>query len=147
MSNWLRSGQALFEERLELGQMFRHEAGRGRRRRGAPCVAGALRFAPKLSQHPFKIRLDEAPGAHVLGLLLTPDDFRVLEAQELLQQRLEREGIQLLDAQKIDIIDPALFALVVKIVVDFTRAYHDAADLFVFCERGLLALVRLSMIP
>src|ERR1700733_8303439 len=147
MSNWLRSGQALVEERLELGQMFRHEAGRGRRRRRAPCVAGALRFAPKLSQNPFKIGLDEAPGAHVPGLLLTPDDFRGLEARELLQQRLEREGKQLLDAQQIDVIDAALFALVVEIVVDLARTDDDAADLFVFCEGGLLALVRLRMIP
>src|ERR1700722_12515542 len=147
MSNWLRSGQALVEERLELGQMFRHEAGRGRRRRRAPCVTGALRFTSKLAQHPFKIGLDEAPGAHVLGLLLTPDDFRVLEAREFLQQRLEWEGIQLLDTQQVDVIDAALFALVVKIIVDLTRTDDDAADLFVFCERGLLALVRLSMIP
>src|ERR1700729_187757 len=127
MSNWLRSGQALVEERLELGQMFRHEAGRGRRRRGAPCVAGALRFAPKLAQHPFKIGLDEAPGAHVLGLLLTPDDFRVLEARKLSQERLGGEWIKLLDAQKVDVIDAALFALVIEVVVDLARADDDAA--------------------
>src|ERR1700722_1181211 len=108
--------------------MFRHEAGCGRRRRRASCVAGALRLAADLTRNPFEIGLNEAPGAHVLGLLLTPDDFRILEARKLSQERLGREWIKLLDAQKVDVIDAALFALVLG-------------------ERDLLTLMCLRMIP
>src|SRR5882757_6276185 len=127
--------------------MFRHEPGRGRRRRRAPCIAGALRLAANLARNPFEIGLDEAPGAHVLRLLLAPDEFGILEARQLPEQRFDRERIELLDAQQVDVIDAALFALVVEVVVDLTRADDDAADALVLGQRGLLALMRLRMIP
>src|ERR1700684_1166513 len=147
MSNWLRSSQAFVDERLELRQMFRHETSRGRGRGSAPRIAGALRLAAELAEHPFEIGLDEAPGAHVLGLLLTPDHFRCLETGEFLHQRLDRERIELLHPEQIDIVDTALLALIVEIVVDLARADDNAADLVVLGELDLFALMRLRMIP
>ena len=114
---------------------------------GASGVAGALRLAAELAQHPFEIGLDEAPGAHVPGLLLAPDDLGLLEARELLHQRLDRERIELLNSQQVDVVDPALLALIVEVVVDFARADDNAADLIVLGELGLFAFVRLRMIP
>src|ERR1700733_5130156 len=121
--------------------MFRHEPGRGRCRRRAPRIAGALRLAANLAGNPFEIGLDEAPGAHVLRLLLAPDEFGILEARKLPEQRFDRERIKLLDPQQVDVIDPALFALVVEVIVDLTRADNDATDLFVLGKRDLLALM------
>src|SRR6185312_10390019 len=131
MSSPPRSGQAFVEKRLELGEMLRHEPGRDRRRRRPPGVAGALGLPADLTRDPFEIGLDEAPRAHVLALLLAPDQFGVLEPRELLQHRLDRERIKLLDPEQVDVVDAALLALVIKIVVDLARADDDAADLLV----------------
>src|ERR1700727_2526968 len=147
MSNWLRSSQAFVDERLELRQMFRHETSRGRGRGSAPRIAGALRLAAELAEHPFEIGLNEAPGAHVLRLLLTPDDLRLLETRELLHQRLNRERIELLHPEEVDVVDAALLALIVEIVVDPARADDNATDLVVLGELDLFALMRLRMIP
>src|ERR1700761_1486070 len=147
MSNRLRSGEAIVEESLELGEMLRHEPRRGRRRRRTPGVAGALRLTADLAQHPFEIGLDEAPRAHVLGLLLTPDDLRLLKTGKLLHQRLDRERIELLHPEQVDVVDAALLALIIKIVIDLARADDDAADLIVLGELDLFALVRLRVIP
>src|ERR1700677_4395430 len=147
MSNWLRSSQAFVDEGLELRQMFRHETGRGRGRGSAPRIARPLQLAAELAEHPFEIGLDEAPGAHVLGILLTPDDLRCLEARELFHQRLDRERIELLHPEQVDVVDTALLALVVEIVVDLARADDNATDLVVFDELDLFALMRLRVIP
>src|SRR5690348_12082249 len=147
MSSLPRLGQAFVEKRPELGEMLRHEPGRGRRRGRAPGVAGALRLAADLTQRPFQPRLEEAPCAHVLGLLLAPDDLGLLEARKLLDERFHRYRIELLDPEQVDIVHAALLALVVKIVVDLARAEHDAADLVVLDELDLLTLMRLRMIP
>src|SRR3984885_12379832 len=147
MSNWLRSSQAFVDEGLELRQMFRHETGRGRGRGRASSIARALRLAAELAEHPFEIGLDEAPGTHVLGLLLTPDHLRFLETGELLQQRLNRERIELLHPEEVDVVDTALLALIVEIVVDFARAGDNATDLVVLGKLDLFALMRLRVIP
>src|SRR5580693_8324367 len=147
MSSWLRSGQAFVDESLELRQMFRHETGRGRGRCYTSRIARALRLAAKLAKHPFEIGLDEAPGAHVLGLLLTPDHLRFLEPGELLQKRLDRERIELLHPEQVDVVDTALLALIIEFVVDLARADDNAADLVVLGELDLFALVRLGVIP
>src|ERR1700722_3482514 len=147
MSNWLRSGQAFVDKGLELRQMFRHETGRGRGRGSAPRIARALRLTAELAEHPFEIGLDEAPGAHVLGLLLTPDHLRFLETGELLHQRLNRERIELLHPEEEDVVDTALLALIVEIVVDFARADDNAKDLVVLGKLDLFALMRLRVIP
>src|ERR1700761_6195078 len=141
MSNWPCSGQAFVDEGFELRQMFRHEPSRRRRRRRASGVAGALRLAADLAEHPFEIGLDEAPGAHISGLLLAPDDLRLLESGKLFHQRLDRERIELLHPEQVDVVDAALLALIVKIVVDLARADDDAADLVVLSKLDLFALM------
>ena len=109
--------------------MLRHQAGR-RRGRGRPAgVAHALVLGVDMGEHPFQIRVDERPGAHVLGLFLAPHHLGVAEARQLGDQRLGRERIELLDAQQVDVVDAALLALLVEVVVDLARAQHDAADL------------------
>src|SRR5579871_4306167 len=136
------SRQAFVEERPELRQVLRHEPGRGRGRRRAPRVAWALRLAAHLPEHPLEIGLNEAPGPHVLGLLLAPDDLGLLEARQLLQQRLRGERIELLDPQQVDVVDPTLLALVVEIIIDLAGAEYDAADLVVLRKLDLLTFVR-----
>ncbi len=57
-----------------------------------------------------------------------------LGARETLQfagERLIREGIELLDAHDVDIVDPALLALFEQVVIDLAAAQHDALDLLV----------------
>ena len=80
----------------------------------------------------------------VLGLLLTPDDLGLLEARKLLDQRLERKRVELLDPQQVDVVDAALLALVVEVIIDLARAQDDAANLSVLDELDLLALMRLQ---
>src|SRR5581483_806906 len=71
--------QRLLEQRPELSQMLAHQPGRGRRRRGTPRVARALVARADMLEHPGDVRLDEAPGAHVLRLLLAPYHLGLLE--------------------------------------------------------------------
>ena len=125
------SREALVEEGLELGEVLGHQAGRRRRGGRTSGVARALRLAADLAEHPFEIGLDEAPGAHVLRLLLAPDHIGLLEPRKLLDQALQRERIELLDAQKVDVVDAALLALLIEVVIDLARAEDDAADLVV----------------
>src|ERR1700732_4786726 len=102
--------------------MFRHEAA-PRRRRGSPAnVARPPALGTDLVEHPLEIRLDERPGAHVLGLFLAPDDVGLAETAELGAQRLGREGIELLDPEKVDVVDAALLALLVEVIIDLARA-------------------------
>src|SRR5258708_6718092 len=71
------------------------------------------------------------PGAHVARLLLAPHDLSLLETPKLHHQRLGWERIKLFDAQDVDVVDAALLALLVDIVIDLARAQYDAADLVV----------------
>src|SRR5258708_23360266 len=132
------SVQRFVQERLELRQMLRHQAGRGRRRRGAPGVTRATVRRVDLVQHPFEIGLHEMPRPHVARLFLAPDHLGALEAAKLLYQRLQRHRIKLLDAHDVDVVDAALLALVIEIVIDLARAQEDAADFRVPPDRGLL---------
>ncbi len=111
--------------------MTRHGARRRRRRGGTSDVTGALALAAGMSQDPFEIRLDEGPGPHVLRLFLTPDHVGLLEARQAGDQRLEWQRIELFDAQQIDIVDAALLAFLIEIVIDLAGAQDDAADLVV----------------
>ena len=61
-----------------------------------------------------------------------------LKRDSSVHQRLDRERIELLDAQQIDVVDAALLALLVEIVIDLAGAQHDAADLVVGDELDLL---------
>ena len=127
--------------------MFGHEAGRRRGGGGAAHIAGAFGLATNLREHPFEIGLDEGPCAHVLGLFLTPDHIGLLEARHLRDQSLQREGIELLHAKEIDIVQPPLLALFVEVVIDLARAQDDATDLVILHQLDLLALQILRIIP
>src|SRR4029077_4475534 len=56
-------------------------------------------------------------------------------------------GIKLLDPEQIDVVDPALLALLVKIVIDLAGAEHHAFDLGVRLELDRLALQKLGIVP
>src|SRR5690606_4327560 len=70
-----RLSERLVEQRLELCEMLRHQAGRGRRRGRPAGIARPLVRRTDLIQHPLQIRLDEVPRPHVARLLLAPDDL------------------------------------------------------------------------
>src|SRR5688572_16145225 len=102
--------------------MLAHQSRRGRRRGWPSGVAGARIVRPCCDERAFEVGLRIGPGPHVVGLLLAPDEIRLPEAAKLLDQRLMWPRIELLDAQEINIVDAAPFALLVKIVVDLARA-------------------------
>ena len=97
-------------------------------------------------ENPFDIRLDEGPGALVLGFFLTPDDLRLLEALKLLDEREGRERIELLDPHQVDVVDTAGVALFEEVVVDLARAKDDALDLLVGLKLGV-GMTFLGVIP
>src|SRR6202023_102964 len=110
--------ERLVQKILELGEMQRHLPDR-RRRRGRPAgIAGAAGFGADLVEHPFEEDIDEEPGTHIARLFLAPHDLGLLEARQLRHQRLGRERIELLDAEQINVVDAALLAFVVEIVID-----------------------------
>src|SRR5262245_15416763 len=98
-------------------------------------------------EHPGEIRFDEAPSTHVLRLLLAPDHLGILEARKLLNQRTGREGIELLHPEQIDIVDPALLALLVEIVIDFAGTKHHSLDLGIGNELDRLIRQELRIVP
>jgi hypothetical protein len=100
-----------------------------------------------LVEHPFQKDIDEHPAALVARLLLAPDDLGFLEARQLGHQRLGGERIKLLDAQQVDIVDAALLALVVEIVVDFPRTNDDTPDLCVSYEPDGIVRCLLRIVP
>src|SRR5688500_19006435 len=89
--------ERVLKECLQLRQMLRHHAGRGRCRSRPSRVTHALVLGVDMRKHPLQIGIDERPRTHVLGLFLAPGHFRVAEARQLVDQRLGREGIELLD--------------------------------------------------
>src|SRR5262249_25660800 len=91
--------QRLVEQRLELLEVLRHLAGRGRRWGGSSGINRLPVFGFDLVEHPFEIRLHEGVRAHIARLLLAPHEFRLLEAAELVHQRFQRHWIELLKAQ------------------------------------------------
>src|SRR6185437_13334982 len=121
--------ESFFEELLQLRDMRPHQPRRRRGRGRATDIARPVVRTAHLLEHPVHIRLDERPGAHVLGLFLAPDDLGVLEPAELVEQGLGRERIKLLEPQQVHIVDPALLAILEQVVIDLARAEHDPADL------------------
>src|SRR4051812_28636941 len=85
----LLSRERLIEERLQLRLMLGHQACGRRGRCRAASVQRPAHCGARVRQHPFQIRLDEGPGAHVLRLLLTPDHVGRLEPGEFVHQRLD----------------------------------------------------------
>ena len=98
--------------------MLRHLTG-CRRSGGRPAgIDGPFTLCADLMQSPFQVRFQERVSSHVPRLLLAPDELCFGEAAELLHQSLQRYRIELLDAQEVDIVDPALLALLIKVIVD-----------------------------
>src|SRR3974390_2798093 len=135
----MRLCQRLVQEMLELRRMYRRLPDRGRCRGGAAGIAGATMFGADLIEHPFQEDIDEHPTAHIARFFLTPDDFGLLEARELHHQRLGRKRVELLDAEQVDVVDAALFALLIEVVIDLAGAYDDAANLIVGNELDFFA--------
>src|SRR4029453_9412434 len=142
-----RLAKRLFEQGVQLMHMLFHQAGRCRCRARPAGIARALVERADMFEHPFEVRLDEAPGAHVLRLLLAPYHLGVLEAAKLLDQCTRGERIKLLDPEQIDVVEPALVALIVEIVIDLAGADDHAAEGIVGCELDDLAGEELGVVP
>ena len=89
---------------MQFRGVLAHQARRGGRARRAARIARTPALGADVIEHPFDIRLDEGPGALVLGLLLAPDELGVREAAQLLDERARRERIELFDAQQVDVV-------------------------------------------
>ncbi len=82
-----------------LGGVALGKSGRRRSGRGTAGIAGALALVAGLGEAFLQLVLDEMPGAIVLRLLLRPDQLLELgHRRQALDQRLAREGIELLHA-------------------------------------------------
>ena len=82
---------------------------------------------PGLGQALLEQRLDEEPGAVVLRLFLRPDHLLELRHRlEALDQRLGREGIELLDADDRGVLVAGLVARFHQFVGDLAAAQHQA---------------------
>ncbi len=69
------------------------------------------------------------------------------EAAEHLDQSARREGIELLEAHQVDVVDTEPLALLVEVVIKLTRAHHHAADLVVGLQFDLLPGLVLRVVP
>src|SRR5262249_2708006 len=76
--------QGIVEQRLQLRKVLGEESSSGGGGGRSAGVAWPARCAAQLVEHPFDIRLDEMPSAHVAGLFLTPHKFRLFESAEFL---------------------------------------------------------------
>src|SRR5207344_2383727 len=123
-----RLAQSLFEQRLQFQLVLPGNPSRRRRRGRAPGVARPPMPRLDMVEHPLEIWLDEAPRSHVLRLFLAPHHLGLGESRQLLDQRPRRKRVELLDAQEIDVVHPALLALLVEIVIDLAGAEHHALD-------------------
>src|SRR5215510_7387900 len=126
-----RSIQCVVEQGLQLGKVLGHEAGGGRCRSGPAGIARTLVLGADLIEHPLDERIDEEPCAHVARLFLAPHDLGLFEARQLVHQRLGGKRVELLDPHEIDVVDAALLALLIEVVIDLAGAQHDTADLVV----------------
>ena len=108
----------------------RQPGGGGRRRRPAHILKTQF-LAADLVQHPENVRLHEGPSPLVFGLFLAPDEFGVLESGELRSRGQVGKRIILLEAHDVDVVDPALLALLEQIIVHLPGGQHYALDLLV----------------
>src|SRR5690606_676566 len=67
--------------------------------------------------------------------------------RKLVDQRLGRERVELLDTQQIDVVDTALLALLVKVVIDLAGAQDDAPDLRILDELDRFVAKILRIVP
>src|SRR5579885_1122500 len=127
--------------------MLRHLPDRGRSGSRPSGIAGAAILGADLVEHPLKKDIDKDPRAHIARLFLAPHDLGFLEARQLRHQRLGWKRIELLDTQEINVIDAALLALLIEVVIDLARADYDAADVGIGNELDLLARHKLRIVP
>src|SRR5262245_38654978 len=139
--------QSLFEQGLLLLIVPAEQARGGGRGRRPPGVGGALGGKRKVLQHPFQVRLHEAPRAHVFRFLLRPNHLSLGKAAKLGDQRARREWIVLFHAQQIDVIDAGRLARLEKVIVDLARTEHDPANVAVLPQADARASTELSVIP
>src|SRR6185437_14112883 len=147
LPNRPRLAQRLFEQRLQFQLVLAGNPSRRRRRGRASGIARPPVPRLDMVEHPFEIWLDEAPRSHVLRLFLAPHHLGLGESRQLLDQRPRRERVELLDAQEIDVVHPALLALLVEIVIDLAGAEHHALDFGVGLELDRLAFEELGIVP
>src|SRR5512139_83991 len=137
----------LVKELLELRQVLRHLTDGSRCRGRTSSIVHRAMLGADLVENPLQEHVDEEPCPHVARLFLAPDHLRLLEAGKYGDQGLGRKWIELLEAQEIDIVDTALLAFVVEIVIDLARAHDDAADLVVGDELDRFVWQQLRIIP
>eukprot|EP00052_Salpingoeca_macrocollata_P008125 m.64631 g.64631 ORF g.64631 m.64631 type:complete len:448 (-) comp16441_c0_seq1:3093-4436(-) len=82
----------------------------------------------RLAERGLQARPHVGPGAHVLGFFLAPGDFGIREVIGKLVDQVKREGRDLLDAAKHDILHFLLAARLGQLVVHLAGAEHDALD-------------------
>src|SRR6478609_8417024 len=73
------SPKRLFQELLELRQVFRHLPDRGRGRGRPTRIAHCAVPRANLIKDPLQKDVNEEPRAHIARLLLAPDHLRLLE--------------------------------------------------------------------
>ena len=93
--------------------------------------AGAPRAADVAERHAVRDRLlepvpDRAPGAHVLRLLLRPDEFlEMWERPHELGRRVDREWVELLQPADRDPVGRPAQLVGGEVVVDLPGAEHE----------------------
>mmetsp|Transcript_30257 Transcript_30257/g.80096 ORF Transcript_30257/g.80096 Transcript_30257/m.80096 type:complete len:256 (+) Transcript_30257:113-880(+) len=127
------------EDLLHLRLVDGAVAGGGRCRGVAPDVRHALGDAGA-DEGRVDTRLHVAPVAHVLRLLLDPDDLGVGVPPGRVLDAVEGEGADLLHRHEGDALLALLAAVLEQVVVDLARAQDDAADLLAGLELLLEAL-------
>src|SRR5689334_6769207 len=111
------------------------EAGGRRGRLGAPGKTRPLGGDIEPGENLLEAPVDKCPGAHILRFLLAPDDLRVAVAPEHLGERVEREWVELLDADQRDTLVTAGGPRLCQIEIDLAGAQHDAAHLVIRGDR------------
>ena len=108
-------------------------AGEARGGRGAGIAASITRaghLALGGSQGFLDQGFDEEPRTIVLRLFLAPDHFfQVLHPRQAQGQRLAREGVELLEADDLDIVDPGGIAGFHQVIGDLAGTQDDLAGL------------------
>src|SRR5215467_4634763 len=115
------------------------ETGGRRSRLVASGKKRSLRRDIELREDLFDAPVDKGPGAHILRLLLAPDDLGVAVALQHFGQRIERERIELLNPHQRDALLSALGAVLCQIEIDLARAQHDAAHCVIRSDIAALA--------
>lgn len=93
-------------------------------RRGGGVAASVKWLA---AEYGLKLRGDPGPRAHILRLLLAPNQFRVRVALGDLVQAIGMERIELLNPNQGGVSNPVLVAMLAKVVIDLAGAKDQAA--------------------